>query len=1255
MLRENENRSNAIAFIKLIKKLKYWLSSRDRSDTTILILLVLLNLLINHRLVVFRTMNFSDFHYFTKFATKDVGQLTVWKSSTELGTADPLIWRILHDPLVGLLARHTPLDYTANVTILLILPTIVLTPIAGYLLFKAILKNKLGALVSSLLFTYNTYFLAITTQGHLLLQTSAVMGAFSLYFLISNLSIKKSYSRLMIAVLFLLATSYLDIRMFYIFAPVSALIVLIAFVGKKLSLADAIKHGALYIILIVLLSAFWLLSFNPGESEALSRGLFGNEFWQLKYALTLYHPFWRIGEVEWFARNNSIVLTSWLLPLVAIVALIKSSKSQRKTWIPLWILVGLLGVFLSKQVDEPFGSVYIWLYNNLVGFSAFREATKFYVLTILSYSYFLGLFTVQITQMDQYKKYIRPLGWVTILCIIFVPVTPILLGSVGNLYADATYPKAYQDFNNRIESDNSYSRVLWIPSVSSWSTTTNIHPTVSPSTLIKHMKIDHRLTATDQIKEMIDSPLFQKYANSASIKYIAVPIREQNKTDPFRYYGDQREEYTDRLNKQAWLKKLPVNEAGLQVYINDGALNYMEASEDKPAYLSDSTNYALLAPDQMKVNTPLASVSNASLFNNYGDLTDTLLDTTSQTHSFTGSLLYLPPQNSISYTSRGGYWEFINSTIEGSLATNGIMALKPYSKTLASVAVKRNANYYASDRKHTYELRHISAEQEVSLGTIDGDLLIHEVNKSAFYDNSLKTIDKFSSCTDNTDSPFSYKATPYKDEHNSLELNTKSRKACVNAPLDLPNNSESILISFDYMYEKTNMSAVVFDFGNGKTIKEELHGTTENWHKFSRVVDTVGNEAKIGIKLYSYPSENTDIQTSTRFKNLTATSASLAVTIEKNSDPTVVYPDERVNSIDLNETQYRQTNIVTNSTFENELWQEKVADCNSYDNLPDIKMSSSDDAFRGKKSLELGTKRHLACTSTRLKDLREGAFYRLRFAIKTINNASGGINISFNDSRGTTLSFRPELEHDNKWQVVNYYFQAPYSTTDANLTLYSFPENEGLSMYSTRYDDVSVMEVPNLLHRLITLQNNFVKISTPNITTKQYSNVKKTIVMDHVDNKTWLAMSESYHPKWQARVNGGPTVASANHFKLNGWQNGWYIDPATLCKDNPPGCTKNADGSYNLALTIEFTPQRWFNIGMVISGTTLLACVGYLGYDFIRNRQRRQQAVVTTTPAIGRSVIVRKPLPTTSALRSPIKKQRHPLLHRRKNRVYRSR
>jgi hypothetical protein len=71
-----------------------------------------------------------------------------------------------------------------------------------------------------------------------------------------------------------------------------------------------------------------------------------------------------------------------------------------------------------------------------------------------------------------------------------------------------------------------------------------------------------------------------------------------------------------------------------------------------------------------------------------------------------------------------------------------------------------------------------------------------------------------------------------------------------------------------------------------------------------------------------------------------------------------------------------------------------------------------------------------------------------------------------------------------------------------------------------------------------------------------------------------------------------------NHFIVNGYANAWYINPKEI--------DKNHDG--NFTITLYFWPQSLFYLGLFISGTTLLGCLGYLGYDW---RKRKREMVLS--------------------------------------------
>ncbi len=89
-------------------------------------------------------------------------------------------------------------------------------------------------------------------------------------------------------------------------------------------------------------------------------------------------------------------------------------------------------------------------------------------------------------------------------------------------------------------------------------------------------------------------------------------------------------------------------------------------------------------------------------------------------------------------------------------------------------------------------------------------------------------------------------------------------------------------------------------------------------------------------------------------------------------------------------------------------------------------------------------------------------------------------------------------------------------------------------------------------------------------------------------------------------------IDERRHLMVNGYANGWIIDPEEICEKKNYGsqdekgsggpCVRNSDGSYDLELVIEFWPQRLFHLGALISLATLFGCIGYLIYDWKKNK-----------------------------------------------------
>lgn len=153
----------------------------------------------------------------------------------------------------------------------------------------------------------------------------------------------------------------------------------------------------------------------------------------------------------------------------------------------------------------------------------------------------------------------------------------------------------------------------------------------------------------------------------------------------------------------------------------------------------------------------------------------------------------------------------------------------------------------------------------------------------------------------------------------------------------------------------------------------------------------------------------------------------------------------------------------------------------------------------------------------------------------------------------------------------------------------------------------------------------------PEIIFKRINPTKYLVKVSQAKQPFWLVFSEGFHKEWRLyklqkadykQLNGLEDIVadypdlgvqearhlqkftfgdikyllrqadSREHFLVNGYANGWYIDPSEL------GLGRD------FTLVLYFWPQSLFYFGLIISGSTLLFCVGYLVWDWKRKRKR---------------------------------------------------
>jgi hypothetical protein len=149
----------------------------------------------------------------------------------------------------------------------------------------------------------------------------------------------------------------------------------------------------------------------------------------------------------------------------------------------------------------------------------------------------------------------------------------------------------------------------------------------------------------------------------------------------------------------------------------------------------------------------------------------------------------------------------------------------------------------------------------------------------------------------------------------------------------------------------------------------------------------------------------------------------------------------------------------------------------------------------------------------------------------------------------------------------------------------------------------------------------------PTVTTRSTTS---TSMIAHVSGATVpfaLVLGQSINRGWTATISGGSSLGAP--VLIDGFANGWIIDRQTVAR-------AGHQGSFDV--TLRFAPQSTVNLALLISGLTLLACVGIVGIGWLWHRRRRRAGdggdMVGSTPSAS-TIALRLPFIGTEDERSP--------------------
>lgn len=416
-----------------------------------------------------------------------------------------------------------------------------------------------------------------------------------------------------------------------------------------------------------------------------------------------------------------------------------------------------------------------------------------------------------------------------------------------------------------------------------------------------------------------------------------------------------------------------------------------------------------------------------------------------------------------------------------------------------------------------------------------------------------------------------------------LQLYARNHIACTSQKLNLK-QAGRFLVSFDYRSVAGSKVGFALDYvgASSSPVSGYSEVGDQDWHNYSQVVSLPEGITQPSIYLYAFPRKDVN-------------------------NPIVQYDNVRIHNISgeypvefaqsfvsakLEADSSSSTDIVyvgKKSDFRNDFiigWQYPVHDCGSTTKAQLIDMELTNDRGAG-SSIKLSSGGHIACTFSKI-ELSKGQDYILNFDYRADNNDAAGYYLGFNDAKSSVISKKLKST-GAEWKTETIDFSVPGNAVLAYLYFYAY-ESEKNPMSIASYSKIELSTFPSVKGRFVYLDGPEPEIAKPgNLTYELINPTKKIVHINSAQKPFYLVMSSSYSDSWKALF---ANEEIGGHFEVNGFSNGWFVNPFELCSgDNgviDSKCRKNDNGTYDFDLKIEFEPQKWFYIGLTISSLSFI-------------------------------------------------------------------
>lgn len=486
-------------------------------------------------------------------------------------------------------------------------PFLILGFLSSWFFAVTILGRTSFVLLAPVVFLLNTYILMIMGGGQI-----SIGLAYCLFPLVIGLFWRLTQNNcarnVILASLALALQVSFEPRIAYLAVGTVLLYLLFRY---KLDLKKYLSRFFEPLFVVFCLHFYWILPFLMLPKRSFSGHLVSTgwlnflNFANFSNSFSLLHPNWpeNIFGKTYFMRPEFLII-----PILAYLSLlfigyaVTSFELRVRKSILFFALTGLIGAFLAKGANPPFGQTYVWFYKNIPGMELFRDSTKFYVLVSLSYSILIPFTVGKIYLWLKEKartKYLKGVILFAFCCFWFVLIKPAFLGQVGGTLRTKPVPIEYIRLKDFTNGQTGFFRTFWVPNKQRFGFVSANHPAINSENYFNNKDLSYFL-----------NPKTRDILAMMAVKYVIVPFDSEGEIflRDRKYDDEQRGEAERFLDSVDWLNKIQTFEKITVYEISD----YKDHFFVYPSGVVN--NWKMISPTKYRANITVENPPSSLVF-----------------------------------------------------------------------------------------------------------------------------------------------------------------------------------------------------------------------------------------------------------------------------------------------------------------------------------------------------------------------------------------------------------------------------------------------------------------------------------------------------------------------------------------------------------------------------------------------------------------------------------------------------------------